>query len=311
MKIVMTGGRGFIGSAVARAIAGQGHQVVSLTRRPGAGHPGAGMMEVLWDGVTVDTWAEQLDGADAVINLAGEPIAGGRWTAERKARIIGSRLEAASALIAAVGRASKKPRVWINASAVGYYGDVPEGDVTESSPAGVGFLSETCIRWESEALKAQKIVQRVVLLRTGIVLGKNGGALPAMVLPFRFFAGGPLGSGRQWMSWIHIEDVVGLVLHALQRDDLDGPLNLSAPEPVRMREFSTELGRAVARPSWLPVPAVALRLMLGEMSAMLLGGQRVIPAVALATGYAFRYPALAGALEEIFRTNNHDVKVRV
>jgi uncharacterized protein (TIGR01777 family) len=300
MNIVMTGARGMIGSAVCRPLLAQGHRVTSLSRSAPPKRAGGGLDHVRWDGRSRGEWESCIDGADAVINLAGEPIAGGRWTESRKALIIGSRLDAANAIVGAISRTARKPALLINASAVGYYGDVPEGEVTETHRPGSGFLSETCLRWEDAALEAKKHVARVVLLRTGIVLDANGGALPKLAMPFRFFAGGIVGSGRQWMPWIHRDDVAGIILHALSTDALDGPINVSAPGPLRMNEFCAQLARVLQRPSWLPVPSFALRLLLGEMAGLVLGGQRAIPEKVIASGYRFQFNTLEEALRELF-----------
>jgi uncharacterized protein (TIGR01777 family) len=238
-----------------------------------------------------------LDGADGVINLAGEPIAAKRWTDRQKHKIRVSRIETTSSLVTAIAKAKHKPTFLINASAVGYYG--PRGDeiISEEAEPGEDFLSSVCRDWEEEAKKAQALGLRVMLLRTGIVLGQGGGALAKMALPFKYFLGGPLGSGTQWMSWIHMEDQVGLVLHLIDHPQAQGPYNATTPNPVTMKAFCQILGKVMGRPSWAPVPAFALRLMVGEMAEMLLTGQRVIPAAAQKLGYPFRYPSLPQALQ--------------
>jgi len=301
MKIVIAGGTGFLGGPLAWRLAGEGESVVVLTRNPGAsrraGLPGIALER--WDGGTPGPWEEQIDGADAVINLAGESIAGGRWSVERKRRLRESRLSATRALVRAIGKAGRRPGVLVSASAVGYYGHVPEGDVTESTPPAKDFLGELSREWESEALAARDPRTRVALIRIGIVLGRDGGALGRMLLPFRLFVGGPLGSGKQYFPWVHRDDVIGAVVHLLKTPGLAGPFNIAAPDPVRMSEFCRELGRTLRRPSWAAVPAFALRLLLGEMSAVVLAGQRVIPARLLESGYRFAHPTLRGALDNI------------
>jgi uncharacterized protein len=302
MKIIVTGATGFIGRSLIGRLVAEHHQVVALTRDAGKGahlFP-AGVMVLTWDGATAGAWASEVDGADAVVNLAGESIAGKRWTAAQKAVIIDSRVRAVHALRDAVAAAEKKPSVLINSSAVGYYGSVPEGDVTEDHAPGEGFLSETCIRWEKEALAIGDLGLRVAMLRTGVVLGERGGALQRMALPFKLFAGGPVGSGRQWFPWVHKDDVVGIIMFGLQNPLVAGPVNVAAPESVTMKEFSAALGKALHRPSWAPVPAPILRMALGEMAGMLLTGQRVVPKRLTDLGYRFTFPSLAPALVDVF-----------
>ncbi len=239
-----------------------------------------------------------LAGADAVVNLVGSSIAGGRWTANIKAEILSSRVEATRALAAEI-RTSERPVTFLSGSAVGYYGCTDDTPLTERSPGGTDFLADVCRAWEGEALEAGPNA-RVVLLRTGIVLSKEGGALPQLALPFRLFAGGPAGSGRQYMSWIHERDWVAMTLWALTAP-VSGPMNLTAPEPVTNEVFSTAIGRALHRPSWLRAPASALRLGLGEMAdALILGGQRVMPRVALDGGFTFAHVRVDDALSALY-----------
>jgi uncharacterized protein (TIGR01777 family) len=287
MRVLLTGGTGFIGDAVARGLRAAGHDVTIVSRHPG--HVPA--KAIPWDGV-----GAAMPETDAVVNLAGEPIAEGRWTSPRKATILASRIDATRVVVEAIRTAATRPRVLVNASAIGFYG--PRGDETldEAAPAGEGFLAEVCRRWEAEAFRARDLDVRVVALRFGVVLGPGGGALAKMLLPFRACLGGRLGSGKQWMSWIHRDDVVGLVLAALGADAYAGPVNATAPTPVRNRDFTAALARAVHRPAMLPVPGIALRLALGEMASMLLTGQRVVPAAATAAGFVFRHPELDAAL---------------
>jgi uncharacterized protein (TIGR01777 family) len=304
MNIVLAGGTGFIGRALIDALAARGDKVALLTRDPEAAKArwGAKVAPYAWDGKTAEAWTKAVDGADAVINLSGESIADGRWTPERKLALIKSRIDSTRALVAAISRAAKKPRVLINASAVGYYGDVPEGAVTESSPQGRDFLAALCGQWEREAAAAEPLGVRVVMPRLGVVLEEDGGALAKMALPFKLFAGGPLGSGRQAFPWIHRDDVVGGVLFALDEEKLSGPVNFAAPGAVDNRRFSAALGRALGRPSWAPAPAFALKLALGEMSDMLLGGQAAAPKKLLDAGYRFKYADADSALQAIYRS---------
>ncbi len=287
MRVLLAGGTGFIGDPVARALRAAGHDVTIVSRHPGY----VPAKSIAWDGVR-----RAMQETDAVVSLAGEPIAGGRWTPARKAAIRGSRLDATRAIVSAIADATARPSVLVNASAVGYYG--PRGDETldETADAGDDFLARVCRQWEAEAFRAQALDVRVVALRIGVVLAPGGGALGRMLVPFRACLGGRLGSGRQWMSWIHRADVVGLVLAALGDAAYAGPVNATAPAPVRNREFTTALARAVHRPAFMRVPGLALRLALGEMAGMLLTGQRVVPAKATSAGYAFRYPDVASAL---------------
>jgi uncharacterized protein len=303
MNVAIAGGRGFLGQALAGRLVDEGHRVLTLSRSPRGGAAwGGARSEAGWvpDG-TADSWAEPLGRADAVVNLAGESIGDGRWTAARKQRILESRLSATRSLVAAVEGLRRPPAVLVNASAQGYYGDRGDEELTEQAPPGHGFLPDVCVRWELEGRRAEHKA-RVVLLRTGIVLDRDAGALPRMALPFRLFGGGPLGSGRQFMSWIHVADWVGIVLTALTNDSVQGPRNLGVPVPVRNREFANALGRALHRPSLLPAPAFALHLAVGEMAGpLLLASTRMLPAAVLADGYRFQYPDARGALASIFR----------
>ena len=303
MNIVISGGTGFIGSALLEHLLEKRHSVVLLTRTPDAlQHLTGDFVQVeRWDGKAVGAWARCVDGADVVIHLAGEPIAAKRWTEKQKVRIIGSRIETTKVIVTAITQVEKKPSVLVNASAVGYYGNVEEGDVTESHAKGNDFLANTCDRWEQEARAAESLGVRVVLLRTGVVLERGGGALKKMLPPFKLFVGGPLGSGRQWFPWVHRDDVIGIILFAIEHPDLSGPVNVAAPEPVTMKQFCQTLGKAVRRPSWAPVPAFVLRAALGEMSEMLLTGQRVVPQKLEESGYTFRYPRLDEALAAILK----------
>jgi uncharacterized protein (TIGR01777 family) len=287
MRVLLTGGTGFLGTPVAHALRAAGHDVTIVSRQPGR----VPAKSIGWDGVR-----GAMRETDAIVNLAGESIAGRRWTPARKAAIVASRIDATRALVAAIAEAPARPGVLVNASAVGWYGARGDEPLDETAAPGEGFLADVCRRWEAEAFAAQALDVRVVALRLGVVLGPGGGALDKMVIPFRAGLGGPLGNGKQWMSWIHRADVVGLVLAALGSDAYRGPVNATAPTPVRNRDFTKALARAVHRPAFLRVPGIALRLALGEMADMLLAGQRVVPAAATAAGYAFTQPDLDGAL---------------
>jgi uncharacterized protein (TIGR01777 family) len=308
MKVVIAGGSGFLGAPLAEAYAEEGHEVLVLTRSlmsgdarhdPGTGVPGITRVGWTPDG-KIGSWAAHLDGADAVINLAGDPLDRGRWSASRKARLRDSRILATRSLAAAILSAVAPPKAFVSGSAVGRYGDTGEAQVTEASPAGSDFLAHLCEDWEAEARRAEPSGTRLVRLRTGIVLERSGGALPRMIRPFKLFVGGPLGSGRQYFSWIHRLDWVELVRWIVQEPEAKGPINATAPVPITNRQLSRALGHALRRPSLLPVPGFALRIAVGELADSLLTGQRVIPARALALGYHFRYPDIDQAFRGIF-----------
>ena len=297
MKLVVAGATGFIGSILCGRLLEKGHTLTLLTR---SAPQDASTQQKRWLHWTPDTsgvWEKAVEGVDGVINLSGEPIAAKRWTPQQKRRILRSRLETTRGLVEAVAKAQQKPKFLINSSAIGYYGPRGDESIAEEAKPGTGFLAETTRDWEEEASRAESLGLRVIYLRTGIVLGRNGGALAKMLPPFKFFVGGPLGSGTQWMSWIHMEDEVGLIIHLANHEQAAGPVNATAPNPVTMKEFCQTLGKVLGRPSWAPVPDFALRLLLGERAEMLLTGQRVIPAAAQRFGYQFRYPNLEEALQ--------------
>ena len=298
MKVVIAGGTGFLGRALAQACLRDGDEVVVLSRSasPPPGAP-AGARHVRWtpDGTPGD-WARALEDAVVVFNLAGEPIAARRWSAAQKARIRDSRIRATRSIVAALAGLASPP-VLVNASAVGYYGSRGDEVLTESAAPGTDFLARVCIEWEREAMGAERAGARVVLLRTGLVLAREGGALPPLLLPFRLFVGGPLGSGRQYWPWIHRDDWVALARFLARTPAASGPFNLTAPAPATNRELSAALGRVLRRPSALPTPAFALRILLGEMAdALLLASQRARPERALAMGFRFTYTELEPAL---------------
>jgi uncharacterized protein (TIGR01777 family) len=298
MKLVIAGATGFIGSKLTDRLWNQNHSLALLSRRPPrevnvtkkewfAWQPGAG------------GWEAALDGADGVINLAGEPIAGKRWSPAQKEKLRSSRIDATKSLVDAISMTKAKPKFLINASAVGYYGAHGDETVTEKTDPGQDFLSRLCVEWEQEALKAEALGVRVALVRTGIVLSKGEGALAKMVPPFKLFAGGPLGSGQQWMPWIHIEDEVALICFLVENDAARGAFNATAPNPVTMEAFSKALGDVLNRPSWVSVPPSVLALMVGEMADMLLNGQRAVPEAALRLGFIFKYPEIGAALRSL------------
>lgn len=315
MKVVLTGGTGLIGSRVSQYLAQQDHEIVALTRRArqnamhDAGQDakqksphGLNVRFVEWDARSLGVWAQEVDGADAIVHLAGEGIFDSRWTDDMKKRITQSRVNTTRLLVSAVAEANAKPPLFVSASAVGYYGDRKDESTDEDTSAGKGFLAEVCVQWEAEAQMAAQYGCRVVTPRIGIVLDAHGGALKSMVPIFRAFLGMPLGSGHQWLPWIHIEDVVRGLVYPLENIRLEGAYNLASPHPLRMGEFCSALGQALGRPSWswLSVPEFALRLGMGEAAEALIGGQKIIPKKLLDAGFSFSFPTIAPALHNIF-----------
>lgn len=295
MRAVVTGGTGFIG----RALCARLPAPVVLTRSPGKAPEGLEHARfVEWDPAAGPPPPEALEGADVVFNLAGAPIADGRWTEARRKQILESRVVTTRNLVAGIGALSNRPRVLVSGSAVGFYGDRGDEKLDEHARAGDDFLARVCRDWEREAEVARGLGLRVVTVRTGLVLG-DGGALEKMLPPFKLGLGGKIAGGKQWMPWIHLDDQVGLLLHAATSDDLDGPLNACAPNAVTNAEFTRALGEALHRPAIIPVPGFALRTALGEMSTVLTASQRAVPRRAEETGYAFEHPELAGALRHI------------
>jgi uncharacterized protein (TIGR01777 family) len=301
MRIVIAGGTGFLGSALAAHFTAHNHDVVILSRQARGGVARPRLTHEVWapNGQT-GSWASVVHNADALVNLAGESIAARRWSAAQKQQICESRLLATRSLTAALRSAPKPPQVFISGSAVGYYGDRKDETLTESSSPGADFLAEVCKDWEAAADTVSDIT-RVVLLRTGIVLDRKGGALPKMLPPFYLFAGGPLGSGRQYMPWIHKEDWLRMVAWLATSEMGRGAVNVTGPQPITNKEFSKALGQALKRPSVMPAPAFALRIALGEMAdALLLSSQRALPVRATDFGFAFRFPDIDEALANIF-----------
>lgn len=303
MNIVVAGGTGFIGRALCRSLAGEGHKVSILTRRPGQVAPqGDALINwVPWNGRDTGPWEQVLEDAEAVINLAGAPIAEARWTGARKQLLTDSRVLTTRLLVRAMSQRSSKSATFVSASGIGYYGARDDRRLDEGAARGQGFLADLCLAWEAEAIRATEFGARVVILRTGMVLELDGGALPRMLVPFRFFAGGPIMPGGQWVSWIHRRDHIGLIQWALTTPTVSGPINAVAPEPVTMNTFCDVLGRVLRRPSWLPVPSFALKILLGELGTLLTTGQRVIPEKAIAGGFPFQYPTLEQALRAILK----------
>jgi len=305
-RVIVTGATGLVGRALCRALAERGYAVVVFSRDPAAAQrvvPDAAEY-VAWQPVDDGPWAAAVDGAHAVVSLAGASIAGQRWTAAYKRTLYESRVVGTRGLVRAIERAAHRPQVLVSGSAVGYYGaSLSDALLTESSPPGTDFLGRLASAWEAEALRAEALGLRVALVRTGVVLDAHAGALASMLLPFRLWVGGPILPGTQWLSWVHLADEVGLLLLALEEAQVRGPLNACAPTPQTNLAFSQALGRALGRPAWLPVPGFALRAVFGELAeSLLLNGQRVIPQRALELGYQFRFPQLDAALRETVGT---------
>jgi uncharacterized protein (TIGR01777 family) len=298
MEVVLTGATGFIGRRLIPRLAAGGHSLRILGRALRKGLPASASFAI-WDAAESAPPVDSLAGASAIVHLAGETVAQ-RWTPDVKRRLRTSRVDGARRLVESLARASPRPAALIGASAIGYYGDRGDETLTEESPAGGGFLAEICRDVEAALGEAASLGVRVATLRIGVVLGPEGGALARMLPPFRLGLGGRLGSGRQWMSWIHVEDLAGLVCHALE-GDLRGAVNATAPNPVRNSEFTSALARALRRPGLFPVPEFALKLLFGEMSEVLLGSQRVLPRAAEASGFRFQFPEVFSALKDLLK----------
>lgn len=296
MKVLITGASGLVGSALVPLLTAGGHTVARLVRS----QPRPGAAEIQWDPEVGIRETASLDGVDAIVHLSGENIAGGRWTAERKAKIRDSRVKGTRTLCEALARLAHPPKVLVSASAIGFYGDRGDEILREESAPGAGFLAEVCRAWEEATAPAAQKGIRVVLLRIGVVLSPAGGALAKMLFPFKLGVGGIIGSGQQYMSWIGLDDTVGAIHHALAQGTVQGPVNAVAPYPVTNREFTKALGRVLGRPTLFPLPAFAARLVFGEMAdALLLASTRVEPARLVAAHYAFRHPNLEGALRHL------------
>jgi len=302
MRVIITGGTGLIGRALSSSLLADGHEVVVLTRDPSrAKKMPQGAQLVRWDGKTASGWLEHAEGAGAIVNLAGTGIADARWSDARKKEIIDSRASAGAAVMDALRQVSNRPAVLVQSSAVGYYG--PRNDdkeVTERDPVAAGWLSRVVFAWEGSTAAAEQMGVRRPVIRTGIVLSTQGGAFPKMKLPFDLIlAGGPLGSGKQWVPWIHVEDEVRAIRFLIDNGNASGPFNLSAPNPVTYKEFAKVLGQVMGRPSFMPAPGFALKAVLGEMAELLLTGQRQVPARLQEMGFSFKYPDLASALRNL------------
>ena len=304
MKVAIAGATGFVGSRLVEKLQAAGHQVVVLSRDaqrarrvfPASAYPN--LEVVAYTPAESGDWQKSIAGCDGVVNLAGAPIAEERWTQARQQAILDSRRLTTAKLVEAIVNANPRPSVFVSGSAIGYYGTSETAEFDETSPAGDDFLAAVCKEWEAAAQPAKNAGTRLAILRLGIVLGM-GGALGKMLPAFKLFAGGPLGTGKQWFSWVHREDLVDLILYALQNSQVQGVLNATAPNPVRMNELCQTLGEVLKRPSWLPVPSFALELLLGDGAKVVLEGQKVLPKQTLASGFQYQYPTLKLALEDI------------
>ncbi len=299
--VLLTGGTGFIGRRLTETLLQRGDRVTVLTRDPNRarGKLPAGATAVAWEPEREGAWLDEIGRASAVVHLAGEPVAQ-RWSEEARRAIVASRVESTRLVVEGIRRAAKKPEVFVCASAVGFYGPRrPDEALDEGGSRGEGFLADVVEQWEAEAVKAEALGVRTVMLRIGVVLGEGGGALEKMLLPFKMFVGGPIAPGSQVISWIHAEDVVGLVLLALNETRARGPINVVSPEPATSKELATAIGRVMKRPSWFTTPEAAVKVALGEAAMVVTTGQRVVPARAKELGYVFQYPELVPALRSI------------
>jgi uncharacterized protein (TIGR01777 family) len=300
MRVIITGGTGLIGRALVENLASDGHEVVVLSRAPErtTGLP-AGVRAERWDARTADGWVHLADGADAIVNLAGENLSAGRWTDEQKRRIRDSRLLAGQAVVQAVEQASRKPGVVIQASGIGYYGPRGDKEITEDAAPGRDWLAQVAVQWEDSTAAVEAMGVRRAIARTGVVLSTQGGALPRMMLPFRLFVGGPLGGGKQWFPWIHLQDEAAAIRFLIDTNAAAGPFNLAAPQPLTNAQFSRVLGQVMGRPAIIPAPAFALRALFGEMATLLLDGQRGVPKRLLELGFQFRFTQAEAALRDL------------
>ena len=303
MKIAVTGATGLVGSRLVEKLNQEGHQILVLTRNPSKAQKTfpasvfSNLEIVQYTPTQSGAWQKSISGCDGVVNLAGEPI-GERWSSQKKQAIMESRQIGTRKIVEAIAMAESKPQVLVSGSAIGYYGTSETKAFEESSPAGNDFLAQVCQKWEAEAQKVTESGVRLVILRIGIVLA-NGGALGKMIGPFKMFAGGPIGSGRQWFSWIHRDDLVNLIYRAIQNPDMSGVYNATAPNPVRMNQLCQTLGEVMNRPSWLPVPDFVLEVLLGDGAVVVLKGQQVIPAKTKSTGFDYQYADLKPALAQV------------
>ena len=301
MHILIAGGSGLIGTALSKHLLAEGHSVTVLSRNPQAHSALQGVTMVRWDGKTKEGWGHLLNETDAVVNLAGVNLGGGLWTKNRKAKLIGSRLNAGAAIVAAFQAAEHKPEVLLQAAANGYYS--PSGDdiLTESDPPGTGFQSDLCQRWEQSTQPVEAMGVRRVVTRSGVVFARGALLLNMFLLPFRLFVGGPIGSGRQYLPWIHVDDEVAAFKYLLTNQETSGAYNLMSPQPVRNAELGHAISRVLKRPYWFPVPGFALKLILGKMSSVVLDSWRCMPARLTESGFQFKFPDVEAALRDLLR----------
>jgi uncharacterized protein (TIGR01777 family) len=301
MRVIIAGGTGLIGRALTHSLIDDGHEVIILTRNPDKANLPNGAMAERWDGRSIDGWSHWVDSAGAIVNLAGAGLADSRWTSARKRIIRDSRLDAGRAVVQAVKKAKQKPEVVIQSSAVGYYGPRDDSVITEDAAHGVEFSAKVCVDWEASTASVENMGVRRVIIRSGAVLSTNGGALPRMMLPFKFFIGGPIGSGKQWMSWIHMADEVAAIRFLIENKAAAGRFNLTAPNPLTNADFSRAIGKVLKRPAVMPTPAFALKLAFGELSTAVLTGQRVVPQRLQGLGFTFQFSEAEAALKDLLK----------
>jgi uncharacterized protein (TIGR01777 family) len=301
MRVIITGGTGMVGRQLGANLVKDGHEAIALSRDPQRYHRQMpeGVRLVAWDAQSAQGWGELADGADAIVNLVGENLSARLWSPAQKRRIRESRLNGGKAIVEAIRQANRKPKVVIQASGVNYYG--PGGDeiITEDHSAGSDFLSQVCVDWEGSTAEVEKMGVRRAIIRSGVVLDKKEGALPRFLLQFRLFAGGPLGNGRQWLSWIHPNDEINAIRFLIDQQEANGPFNLASPNPKTNREFGKAIGRVLHRPALIPVPAIAIKLFFGEMSIVVLEGQRAVPQKLSKIGFHFSHPEIQEALKDV------------
>jgi uncharacterized protein len=303
MRVIITGGTGMIGRLLGASLVDDGHEAIALSRDPQRHQRQVpeGVQLVTWDAQSAQGWGELADGADAIVNLVGENLSARLWSPAQKRRIRESRLNGGKAIVEAIRQAKRKPKVVIQASGVNYYGSCGDEIITEDHPAGSDFLSQVCVDWEGSTAEVEEMGVRRAMIRSGVVLDKEEGALPRFLLQFRLFAGGPLGSGRQWLSWIHPNDEINAIRFLIDHQEANGPFNLASPNPKTNREFGKAIGRVLHRPALMPVPALAIKLVFGEMSIVVLKGQRAVPQRLIKLGFKFSHPELQEALKDIIR----------
>lgn len=301
MRTIIAGGTGLIGSALACGLLKSGNEVYILSRAPEkyASASPAGAKLLRWDGKSGRDWANLIDANTAIVNLAGSNLGAGRWTAQRRKEILESRSFAGQAVVEAVTRAEQKPFVVLQSSAVGYYGDNGEAQLTEKSAGGHDFGAQVCQVWENATAEVESMGVRRAIFRTGVVISTQGGAFPRLLLPFRFFVGGPVGNGKQWFPWIHLDDEIAAIRFLLENQAARGIFNLGAPNPVRQRELAKAIGKTIHRPALIPAPAFALKIVFGEMASVLLASQRMLPEKLTAAGFSFKFPQIDAALRDI------------